>query len=219
MRRLAALGLVMAGAAVLAFFMWPGDRLARETQTAARPVASATYDIPPFAAGKDRLFLTLAESAEAARRGLAPAGARSIIRTGGALGYGEWRWDEEGVPRGPVAVRVDLGRQLVSVYRGPDEIGTAVILYGAKGKETPVGRLPILGKSRHHHSRTYDAPMPYSLWLRDDGVAVHGTNVKAGRASNGCIGVPVEFAAKLFDVVAKGDIIEVIGADNAAAGA
>lgn len=131
------------------------------------------------------------------------------------MDYGSWRWDEAGVPRGPLAVRVDLQRQLVSVFRGPDEIGTAVIVYGARDKETPRGRLPILGKTRDHHSRTYDAPMPYSLWLRDDGVALHGSSVRMGRATNGCIGVPVEFAAKLFEVAQKGDLIEVIGPNAA----
>ena len=157
------------------------------------------------------MFLSASDSAEAARRGLAPAGTRSMLSTGGKLGFGQWRWDEAGVPRGPLTVRVDLKRQLVSVFRGPDEIGTAVIVYGIEGKETPRGRLPILGKTRDHHSRTYDAPMPFSLWLRDDGVAIHGSSVRMGKATNGCIGVPVDFAGRLFEVAAKGDIVEVVG--------
>ena len=158
------------------------------------------------------MFLSPADSAEAARRGLAPQGARSILATGGPLEYGGWRWDEAGVPAGALAIRVDLARQLVSVFRGPDEIGTAVIVYGTEGKDTPRGRLPILGKARDYHSITYDAPMPFSLWLRDDGVALHGSSVRMGKATNGCIGVPVEFAAKLFDVAQKGDIVEVVDA-------
>ncbi len=99
----------------------------------------------------------------------------------------------------------------MSVFQGPHEIGTAVIVYGVDGKETPRGKLPILGKSRDYRSITYDAPMPYSLWLRDDGVALHGSSVEMGKATNGCIGVPVEFAERLFDVAAKGDVIEVLG--------
>ena len=115
------------------------------------------------------------------------------------------------MPRGPLGIRVDLNRQLVSGFRGPDEIGTAVIVYGIDGKDTPRGKLPILGKTRDYHSVTYDAPMPFSLWLREDGVALHGSSVTMGKATNGCIGVPVEFAEKLFAVAEKGDIIEVIG--------
>ncbi len=162
-------------------------------------------------ASAQRVFLSSVDSAEAARRGLTPPAARSIIATDGKMAHGSWRWDDAGVPPGPLAVRVDLSRQLVSVYRGPDEIGTAVIVYGVDGKDTPRGKLPILGKTRDYHSRTYDAPMPFSLWLRDDGVALHGSSVAMGKATNGCIGVPVEFAERLFAVADKGDIIEVIG--------
>lgn len=139
-----------------------------------------------------------------------PKGTRSVISTGGKLTYGAWRWDEAGVPAGPVTVRVDLERQLISVFKGPDEIGAAVLVYGMQGKETPRGKLPILGKTRDYHSITYDAPMPFSLWLRKDGVALHGSSVRMGRATNGCIGVPVEFAGKLFAVAQKGDIVEVV---------
>lgn len=127
------------------------------------------------------------------------------------MAHGSWSWDDTGVPAGRVTVRVDLDRQLVSVFQGPHEIGAAVVVYGTEGKETPRGKLPILGKTRDYHSITYDAPMPFSLWLREDGVALHGSSVRMGRATNGCIGVPVEFAGKLFEVADTGDIIEVIG--------
>jgi len=211
--KILASGLLIALVAVAAYLLVQPDRV----EHVPPPHSPDNAPVVAFAGSDARLFLTKLESVEAARRGLAPRGTRSIIRIGHALEFGEWHWDEQGVPEGRMAVRVDLARQLVSVYRGPDEIGTAVILYGAKGKETPLGKLPILGKSRDHHSRIYDAPMPYSLWLRNDGVAVHGTTVSAGRASNGCIGVPVEFAAKLFDAVDKGDIVEVIGGRDSAA--
>ena len=177
-----------------------------------RPTALEAIEGAAFAGSSAaRVFLTQAESAAAADNGLAPRGTRSIISTGGRLRHGEWRWDDAGVPPGPIGVRVDLDRQLVSVFRGPDEIGTAVIVYGVDGKETPRGKLPIRGKTRDYHSLTYDAPMPFSLWLREDGVALHGSSVRMGKATNGCIGVPVAFAEKLFAVAETGDIIEVVG--------
>lgn len=173
------------------------------------PIESAST--PAFAgASAQRVFLSEAERGEAVRRGLVPKGTRSVLATGGQMAHGNWRWDEAGVPRGPIAIRVDLSRQLVSIFKGPDEIGTAVIVYGTEGKDTPRGRLPILGKTRDYHSVTYDAPMPFSLWLREDGVALHGSAVSMGKATNGCIGVPVEFAEKLFDIARKGDIVEVV---------
>ncbi|WP_205958351.1 L,D-transpeptidase family protein [Qipengyuania sediminis] len=177
------------------------------------PPARAAGGAAPLAfagASEARVFLSPSEQVEAAMRGLLPKGTRSILRTHGPMAHGQWHWDDQGVPRGKLTVRVDPSRQLLSVFRGPHEIGTAVILYGAKGKETPRGRLPIIGKTRDHHSRTYDAPMPYSLWLTTDGVAIHGSSVTMGRASNGCIGVPVPFAAKLFNAAKKGDVVEVL---------
>lgn len=204
-------------AAILAIAAWAivwGEGALVKPRVAAqaeKPAAAA------FAGASDaRVFLTSTESREAARQGLLPPGTRSILATRGKMEHGEWRWDEEGVPAGPITIRVDLSRQLVSAFRGPDEIGTAVIVYGVEGKDTPRGKLPILGKSRDYHSVTYDAPMPFSLWLRKDGVALHGSSVSMGKATNGCIGVPVPFAEKLFAVARKGDIIEVVaGPDEA----
>lgn len=190
--------------------------MARWGQGAVGNERSSDQGLISFAgASSARQFLTPQESLDAARRGWLPRGTRSIISTDGPLTHGDWRWDDSAVPQGPITVRVDLARQLVSVFKGPDEIGTAVVLYGAQGKETPRGKLPILGKTRNYHSITYDAPMPFSLWLRDDGVALHGSSVKMGRATNGCIGVPVEFAEKLFAVIGVGDIVEVIGPPDA----
>lgn len=203
------LGILVALVAVAGWALLRADRdLVTPPPVEAPPEVTA----PAFSgASKDRVFLSESESREAARRGLTGEGVRSILSTGGQLKFGQWVWDAEGVPAGPITVRVDLKKQLVSVYRGPDEIGTAVVVYGIEGKETPRGKLPILGKTRDYHSITYDAPMPYSLWLRGDGVAIHGSSVTMGKATNGCIGLPVEFAAKLFDVAEKGDIVEVIG--------
>lgn len=202
--------IALAGAVALAIvILWPLNILSGTSD--AEPEPSPT--LGAFAgASPARIFLTAPESAEAARRGLMPPGTRSVIRTDGRLSHGSWRWDETGVPPGPIVIRADLTRQLVSAFRGPHEIGTAVIVYGVQGKDTPSGRLPIRGKTRDYHSITYDAPMPYSLWLREDGVALHGSSVRMGKATNGCIGVPVDFAEKLFAVARKGDIVEVVGA-------
>lgn len=130
----------------------------------------------------------------------------SLLDVRRSLRFGDFRWDEAGVPAGRVWVRVDLDRQILSVFRGSDEIGTTVILYGADGMPTPLGRFPVKEKRRDHFSNTYgDAPMPFSLWLTDDGVAIHGSSVEAGSATHGCIGVPEAFAAKLFDAIRVGD--------------
>ena len=132
------------------------------------------------------------------------------IRT--RMSYCNYRWEDKGVPAGPTWVRVDLRSQLISVFRSGQEIGTAVILYGADGVATPTGKFPILAKMKDHRSVTYDgAPMPYTLRLTRDGVSIHGSNVRWGFATHGCVGVPTAFAAKLFEAVKTGDEVLIIG--------
>src|SRR5262245_15209189 len=62
---------------------------------------------------------------------------RSILNVTAPLNYGEYVWDDTGVPDGALWARVDLQRQIVSVFRAGHEIGTAVILYGADNTPTP----------------------------------------------------------------------------------
>lgn len=134
----------------------------------------------------------------------------SMLDTHGPMTYGQYRWDERGVPAGPVWVRVDTRAQTLSVFRGSDEIGTSIVLYGANSAPTPAGHFRVLERIADHRSRTYDAAMPYTLRLTADGVAIHGSEVMRGAATHGCIGVPVEFARRLFAVVRRGDEVYVI---------
>lgn len=157
-----------------------------------------------------RVMLSESDVRRGVEAGLLPTGVKSVLDVKGTMRHGEFRWDDNGVPPGRLDVRVDVDRQLVSVFRGGHEIGAAVVLFGADGKPTPIGRFPIKDKREDYHSRTYDAPMPYSLWLTDDGVAVHGSNVRDGRATNGCVGVPIEFARLLFEQASVGDVVEVV---------
>lgn len=167
--------------------------------------------------GSDRIFITEAQNLQARAEGLLDRDVKSVLKVTKRMQYGEYRWDEKNVPEGPMWVRVDLSRQIISVFRDGHEIGTAVILYGADEKETPVGVFPIQAKIRDHKSITYDnAPMPYTLRLTGDGVAIHGSDVRWGRATHGCIGVPVEFAHKLFDAVSKGDKVTILSDERTA---
>lgn len=137
---------------------------------------------------------------------------RSILNITKPMRFGDFAWNEDGIPAGNVWVRIDLTRQLLSVFRGGHEIGSTVILYGADGKTTPTGSFTILEKDANHYSRSYDAPMPYMLRLTKDGVAIHGSNVREGWATHGCIGVPLDFARLLFDAAKKGDPVIVLAA-------
>lgn len=137
---------------------------------------------------------------------------RSLLNVAGPMRYGDYRWNDAGVPAGPSWVRVDLGRQTLSLFRAGHEIGSAVILYGTDGKPTPTGVFPILERARQHRSTLYDADMPYMLRLTGDGVAIHASDVRYGRATHGCIGVPPAFASLLFDQVRRGDTVAIVAA-------
>jgi hypothetical protein len=134
----------------------------------------------------------------------------SILNIRETMHYGQFVWNDEGVPQGPVSVRVDLARQTISVFRAGHEIGTAVILYGTDGKPTPTGTFPILARLKDHRSSIYDAAMPYTLRLTGDGIAIHGSNVTKGLATHGCVGIPRDFAALLFDQVERGDPVIIV---------
>lgn len=137
-------------------------------------------------------------------------GVESLLKVPGRMRYGEFVWDEEGVPPGRVWVRVDLDRQLLSVFRGRDEIGSSVVLFGADGKAMPRGSFPIRAKLRRHRSSLYDADMPYTLRLTDDGISVHAADIRAGRATHGCVAVPDGFARRMFETVTVGDVVVVV---------
>lgn len=131
---------------------------------------------------------------------------RRVLPIKGPIRYGEWHWDEAGVPPGPLVITVDLDARVLSVFRGGYEIAATAVLLGTSEKPTPLGVFPIKLKDADHHSSTYDnAPMPFTMRLTDDGVSIHGTKVENGYASHGCVGVPTPFAQKLFAITKLGD--------------
>jgi lipoprotein-anchoring transpeptidase ErfK/SrfK len=117
-----------------------------------------------------------------------------------------------------VVITVDLAAQVVSIFRDGYEIGTAAIIYGADNMPTPLGVFPILEKDADHVSNLYDAPMPYMLRLTRDGVAIHGSDVRYGYATHGCVGVPTAFARKLFAATRIGDRVIVTNGKRLAMG-
>jgi len=125
----------------------------------------------------------------------------------GPFRYGDWYWDESGAPNaGKLVMTVDLDARVISVFRDGHEIGTAVALLGTRKHPTPLGSFPILTKEKDNISEKYNnAPMPWTLRLTWDGIAIHGSPVINGFASHGCIGVPDPFAEKLFAAARKGD--------------
>ena len=170
---------------------------------------SATLSFAPLPAGK-RMVIDPAVLRSGVAIGFLPSNTRTLLRVDRRMRYGEFIWNDTGVPAGDIQVAVDLRTQVLSVFRAGHEIGTALVLYGAHSHETPTGRFPIRGKERLHHSRAYVADMPYTMWLTRDGVALHASNVRWGAATHGCLGLPESFAAKLFAITKVGTPVTII---------
>lgn len=178
-------GIVVAGAALIS--------LEKPSAPAPAAIASAPPAAPAKPAPVDERFVI-----------------KRVLPITGPIKYGEWHWDEAGVPDGPLVMTVDLEARVLSVFRGGYEIAATAVLLGTTEKPTPLGVFPVNWKKADHRSRTYDdAPMPFTLNLTTDGVAIHGTKVENGYASHGCIGVPTPFAQKLFALAKVGDKVYV----------
>jgi hypothetical protein len=135
---------------------------------------------------------------------------RRVFAVTRPMRYGDFVWNDAGVPEGERWILIDVTSQVLSAFRAGQEIGTAVIVYGAVSKETPLGRFPILAKHREHRSSLYDADMPYTMRLTGDGVSIHASDVVRGAATHGCIGIPPKFAKALFEEYTKGDMVVII---------
>lgn len=157
-----------------------------------------------------RLALTEQSAELASKHALVPVGTESLLVTGRALRVGEHVWNDDGVPPGDHVIWIDLQRQLGSVFRGGHEIGISVILYGGDDHETPAGQFAIMYKDRDYHSHTYDAPMPYAMFVTSDGVAIHGSPMTTGGATHGCVGLPEDFARLVFASAKVGDKVTIV---------
>ena len=165
--------------------------------------------LPPEAL-KGRTLLSKAQLGQAMDSGTLDRPVNSLLVVDGPLQFGDFVWNDRGIPAGPIWVRIDLGKQLLSVFRGANEIGTAVVVYGGDNKQTPTGEFHILMMDRDHHSSLYDAAMPYTLQLTGDGVSIHGSTVRWGAATHGCIGLPLDFARRLFQQAKVGDAVVIV---------
>nr|WP_245198001.1 L,D-transpeptidase family protein [Sphingomonas kaistensis] len=199
--------LILAAAAAGGLYAAQSPLVAHSAQVTAKPVAAIAA--APIGS-EDRITLTPQQRREASAEGGFRQVPLSLLRVNRRMHYGDFEWNDEGVPAGPITIRVDLRTQLLSVFRGGHEIGTAVALYGADSKETPLGSFPVLWKGKDHRSSLYDAPMPFTLRLTGDGVAIHGSNVRWGAATHGCVGVPTEFARHLFAQAKVGDVVTIV---------
>ena len=124
------------------------------------------------------------------------------------IGHFLWQGGKGEVTR----VVVSLADQTVYAYAGDQLIGVATTSTAKEGYVTPAGIFSVLEKNRMYHSKKYDnAPMPYAQRIDEYGIAMHGGPIPGYPASHGCIRLPTQFAAKLFQSTDIGTKVYISG--------
>jgi len=118
----------------------------------------------------------------------------------------------------PIMAIISLRNQRITVYDANSWILRAPVSSGERGRETPAGVFSVIQKDAEHYSNLYDdAYMPNMQRLTWSGIAIHGGPLPGRPASHGCVRMPYDFAARLFDktrlgmrvIVAPGDVAPV----------
>ncbi len=137
---------------------------------------------------------------------LAIAGLAALIAAGDHAGATDRRGErrvesvESRTAGEPIMAIVSLRDQRITVYDANGWILRAPVSSGQKGRETPAGIFSIIQKEAEHYSNLYDdAYMPHMQRITWSGIALHGGPLPGYAASHGCVRMPFDFAAQLFD--------------------
>lgn len=102
------------------------------------------------------------------------------------------------------------GQQAWLMNGGQVTYGPTPITSGMPGHRTPPGLFRVQWKDRNHHSSLFhNAPMPYSVFFTDTGIAFHEGSLS--RASHGCIHLGHNAAATFFNKLSVGQVVQVVG--------
>src|ERR1700704_6655095 len=105
----------------------------------------------------------------------------------------------------PLMAIISLRSQRITVYDADGWILRAPVSSGQKGRETPAGIFSVIQKEAEHYSNLYDdAYMPHMQRITWSGIALHGGPLPGYPASHGCVRMPFDFAARLFDATKLG---------------
>ena len=114
-------------------------------------------------------------------------------------------WRDVPARAGAERVVVSLTDQHAYLYRGDTLMAVTTISSGNPKKPTPTGIFSILEKKPMHRSKKYDnAPMPFMQRIDRFGIALHAGHNPGRPASHGCVRLPSQFAAKLYQVTDVG---------------
>src|SRR5438552_6089240 len=131
---------------------------------------------------------------------------------------GEYIWEPERAPEGPLLIVASITEQVAYVYRNGICIARSSVSTGRPGHRTPTGVFTILEKEVHHTSSIYKgAEMPYMERVTWGGIALHAGDLPGYPDSHGCVRLPLEFSKLLFSVTMKGATVIIADAHSATA--
>src|SRR5438067_5495880 len=134
------------------------------------------------------------------------------------LKIGEYVWEPERAPEGPLLIVASTTEQVAYVYRNGIRISRSSVSTGRPGHRTPTGVFTILEKEVHHTSSIYKgAEMPYMERVTWGGSALHAGDLPGYPDSHGCVRLPLEFSKLLFGVTMKGATVIIADALSASA--
>ncbi len=109
------------------------------------------------------------------------------------------------IPKGPLFISVSINQQKLHFYSNGTHVADEPVATGMPGHPTPMGVFDIIQRDRFHHSNIYsNAPMPFMERITWSGVALHEGVGLGHPASHGCIRMPHDFAARLWQLPTMG---------------
>src|SRR5438132_8423149 len=114
------------------------------------------------------------------------------------LKTGQYVWEPERAPGGPLLIVASITEQVAYVYRNGIRIARSSVSTGRPGHPTPTGVFTILEKEIHHTSSIYKGEeMPYMELVTWGGIALNAGDLTGYPDSHGCIRLPLEFSKLL----------------------
>src|SRR5437867_3230009 len=131
---------------------------------------------------------------------------------------GQYVWEPERAPEGPLLIVASITEQVAYVYRNGIRIARSSVSTGRPGHSTPTGVFTILEKEVHHTSSIYKgAEMPYMERVTWGGIALHAGDLPGYRDSHGCVRLPLELSKLLYGGTMKGATVIIADTHSAPA--
>ena len=131
-------------------------------------------------------------------------------RPAGPLKPGEYWWNQQLSPNGPVVVLVSIPLKVMHVYRNGVLIGRSTVNTGSSANDTPGGVITVIEKPKPSR-KNGEAPVPETRRLTSGDVKMHLADMPGAPAKQGFVRMPHAFSQLLYGVTSTAPTTIVIG--------